>query len=208
MGPRTRHAAVAGAVGHADRPDRGRAQDTRVPGPPEEGQNGSVSALVGEGRVPQRPRDRKRTRPLVACAAPLVVRYVTDSARRQAASGRVVVSPERPVRLPSGVHLSTPAARLVTRFGIAPLLDPHPSHRRPGTRAPLPSRPEHPYPAGLEGALAAPRTVGRRTPSTTHRGGRGFRRRRPRNVEMDTSGTRSTADPAHVELGRHRHTYG
>src|SRR5436305_530870 len=43
----------ASGIGHADRPGLNRAQDTRVPGPPEGGQNGSTSALVGSGRVPQ-----------------------------------------------------------------------------------------------------------------------------------------------------------
>jgi hypothetical protein len=49
-------------AGHADRPDLGRAQDHRVPGPSEAGQNGSTSAPVGVRRVPHPGRDRKGPR--------------------------------------------------------------------------------------------------------------------------------------------------
>jgi hypothetical protein len=43
MGPADPGAATGG-IGHADRPDRSRAQDTRVPGPPEGGQIAPVVA--------------------------------------------------------------------------------------------------------------------------------------------------------------------
>ena len=84
---------------------------------------GSKRVRVGACRfrqgAPRPSSDRKRARPLTARMAPFVVRSVTGDApfvRPDDARWRG--------RLPSGVRLSPPAARRLTRFGIAPLLDP------------------------------------------------------------------------------------
>src|SRR5690606_25169097 len=118
QGPRTPWPA---ATGHADWPDRGRAQDNRVPAPSKRGQNGSCSAPVGNRRVPDRRRHRKRTRPLTARQLPFVAddQGVPRRARR---------------KLPSGMRFPRPVARQLTRGVVRPLLSP----RLPlGLRRPL-----------------------------------------------------------------------
>jgi hypothetical protein len=136
-GPFPHRSARSATTGHTDRPDRGRAQDNRLPAPPKGGQNGSWSATVGTGRVPEPRRPRKGARPLAAPQAPLAA----GVPRRSPPGYRsVMVAPFRrpaahpdhraPIALPSPP--TRPAAPAAGRHGL-----PRP---RPARHPPQPRR--------------------------------------------------------------------
>src|SRR4051812_6376458 len=79
---------------------------------------GPCRRLSVQAGCPKASSDRKWARPFTARTAPFVVRSVTGDAPFVRPDGQVAG------RLPSGVRLSPPAAQRLTRFGIAPLLDP------------------------------------------------------------------------------------
>ena len=188
MGPADPGAATGG-IGHADRPDRSRAQDTRVPGPPEEGQNGSVSALVGSGRVPQASSDRKGARPLTAPSLRSVdasrERCVASFARKLAhrpcgSVRRTVRDRDAPFVRPDDADRSVTVrcAFVTTRRSAA-----HPVRHRSPPRSAPPARAAAPS-AGPDGRRVpvaprgAPRPRGARR-CAHHRGGGGWARRAP-----------------------------
>ena len=117
MGPRTRAPSEA-ASGTQIGPTAVERKTQGYPARRRRVKTGPYQRLSVQAGCPKTSSDRKRARPLTARVAPFVVRSVTLNAPFVGTDDAMTG------RLPSGVRLSPPAARRLTRFGIAPLLDP------------------------------------------------------------------------------------